>query len=113
MRGVAPSRRLLATAVVLATSSGAFAQATAVLFPSDNSWIRPGVSRPPQGTTKKLVIGGQRLALIEFNLLPVLPIGTPIQRAILQMVALGSGASPPLSIFSILAPRSGSRSPVS
>jgi hypothetical protein len=98
-------RSVVAAVAVLATSSFAFAQATtAVLFPSDDSWVRPGVSRKPHGNSKTLVSGRGRVALVQFNLPSALPTATQIQRAILQIVPLGPAPRSTVSVFPILGP---------
>src|SRR5215471_11867370 len=96
--------QVAAAVVLLAVRSVSSAQVSAVLVPSDNTWLRRGVSRKPHGNSKKLLAGRGRVALLKFDLLSLLPAGTPVQRAVLQLVPLGRGPRPTVSVSPVLGP---------
>src|SRR5262249_42882549 len=75
--------------ILLALRGRAFAQSTAVVFPSDDTWIRPnGHSSQPRGRKKQMVTAATRFGLVKFDLISFLPTSTSIQSATLQMVPI-------------------------
>src|SRR5262245_47310855 len=75
--------------IVLALRARAAAQSTAVVFPSDDTWIRQGGhSSQPRGRKKQMVTSGTKFGLIKFNLISFLPTSTSIKSATLQMVPI-------------------------
>src|SRR4029077_17092828 len=64
-------------------------ESTAVVFPSDDTWIRQGgQSSQPRGRKKQMVAATIRLGLVKFDLIAFLPTSTSIKSATLQMVPI-------------------------
>jgi hypothetical protein len=75
--------------IVLAFGARAAAQSTAVVFPSDDTWVRQGGhSSQPRGRKKQMVAAATRLGLVKFNLISLLPTSTQVKSAMLQMVPI-------------------------
>jgi hypothetical protein len=75
--------------IVLAFGAPAAAQSTAVVFPSDDTWVRQGGhSSQPRGRKKQMVTAASRFGLVKFNLISFLPGSTQIKSASLQMVPI-------------------------
>src|SRR5262245_11421387 len=73
----------------LAFGARAGAQSTAVVFPSDDTWVRQGGhSSQPRGRKKQMVIAATRFGLVKFNLISLMPASTQIKRATLEMVPI-------------------------
>src|SRR5262245_27259992 len=73
----------------LAFGARAGAQSTAVVFPSDDTWVRQGGhSSQPRGRKKQMVIAATRFGLVKFNLISLMPASTQVKRATLQMVPI-------------------------
>src|SRR5262249_37818842 len=77
--------------IVLAFGARAAAQSTAVVFPSDDTWVRQGGhSSRPRGRKNQRVPGATRFGLIKFNLIAFLPASTQVKSATLQMVPIAT-----------------------
>ena len=75
--------------IVVAFGARAAAQSTAVVFPSDDTWVQQGGhSSQPRGRKKEMVSTGTKFGLVKFNLISFLPTNTSIQSATLQMVSI-------------------------
>jgi hypothetical protein len=75
--------------IVVAFGARAAAQSTAVVFPSDDTWVQQGGhSSQPRGRRKEMVSTGTKFGLVKFNLISFLPTSTSIKSATLQMVPI-------------------------
>jgi len=75
--------------IVLAFVPRAAAQPSAVVFPSDDTWVRQGGhSSQPRGRKKQMVTAATRFGLVKFNLISFLPASTQVKSATLQMVPI-------------------------
>src|SRR4029077_19180512 len=81
--------RSIVLLTLLALPGRASGESTAVVFPSDDTWIRQGgQSSQPRGRKKQMVAATIRLGLVKVDLIAFLPTSTSIQSATLQMVPI-------------------------
>jgi len=74
---------------LLALRGRASGESTAVVFPSDDTWIRQGgQSSQPRGRKKQMMTAATRFGLVKFDLIAFLPTSTAIKSATLQMVPI-------------------------
>src|SRR5215475_302764 len=87
---------------ILAFGAHAAAQSTAVVFPSDDTWIiQGGRASRPRGRQKQMVTSPTRFGLVKFNLIALLPSSTQIKSATLQLVAIKMPRSTTVSLFAV------------
>src|SRR5215468_9499823 len=87
---------------ILAFGAHAAAQSTAVVFPSDDTWIiQGGRASRPRGRQKRMVTSPTRFGLVKFNLIALLPSSTQIKSATLQLVAIKMPKRTTVSLFAV------------
>src|SRR5262249_33293853 len=81
--------------IVVAFGARAAAQSTAVVFPSDDTWVRQGGhSSQPRGRKNQMATAATRFGLLKFNLISFLPASTQVKSATLQMVPIKMPRTP-------------------
>jgi hypothetical protein len=87
MRRVRLHSKTIVLLILLALRSRAAGQSTAVVFPSDDTWIRQGGdSSRPRGRKRQMTAARTRFALVKFDLISFLSTSTQVESATLQMV---------------------------